>query len=365
MEQNFLRGERAFSKLQKILQQAGCKKVFLICGNSFDRLPVAEKVRNALPSCVRFSGFGPNPRYENICEAVRMFCDMNCDGILAVGGGSAMDVAKCVKLFCRMDQREDFLTQKYRDNGIPLIVLPTTAGTGSESTHFAVLYRNGQKLSAADRGILPGYVMLIPEVLASLPLYQKKCTLLDALCQGIESWWSVNSTEESISYARKAVETILQQQEAYLNAGGREECRVIQEAANLAGRAINLTKTSAPHAMSYKLTSLYGLPHGHAVALCLPEVWEYMLCHLEHCVDPRGSRYLRQIFSDMEKSTGGIQRFRGLLLELGMGPPEAVSDADLQILAASVNSERLKNNPVLLDGEALYGLYKKALGGNG
>jgi len=78
----------------------------------------------------------------------------------------------------------------------------------------------------------------------------------------------------------------------------------IMDSANYAGRAINITQTTGPHAMSYKLTSLYHLPHGHAVAICLPKVWEYMLCHMDKCVDQRGIDYLTATFSEISALMG-------------------------------------------------------------
>ena len=110
-----------------------------------------------------------------------------------------MDVAKCIKLAVLSKEGNDAIipplvnTQVEIDGTkIPFIAIPTTAGTGSESTHNAVMYYQGAKQTVTNDGILPDYALLEPSVLKSLPLYQKKCTMMDALCQGIESWWSVN-----------------------------------------------------------------------------------------------------------------------------------------------------------------------------
>ena len=143
---------------------------------------------------VHFTGFTPNPLYEQVEEGVRCFLQNGCRAIVAVGGGSAMDVAKCVKLFCRMDPAVNYLHQEKRDTGVPLYALPTTAGTGSEATRHAVIYYQGEKQSVSHPSIVPDAAVLLPEMLRSLPLYQKKCTLLDALCQAIESWWSKSAT---------------------------------------------------------------------------------------------------------------------------------------------------------------------------
>lgn len=337
-----------FSQLLQILSG---KKVFLVCGKSFDRLGLDPG-----PDVVRFSGFAPNPVYADICRAVKLFRETGCDAILAVGGGSAMDVAKCVKLFSAMDPAEHYLRQQFRDTGILLAAVPTTAGTGSESTRHAVIYDQGEKQSVSHPSIVPDYACLIPEVLRDLPLYQKKCTLLDALGQAVESWWSVSSTDESIAYSRKAITLIRDNWQGYIRSG--ENAGEILLAANYAGRAINITATTAAHAMSYKLTGLYGLPHGHAVALCLAQVWEYMLGDVD-CTDSRGMDRLRQVFRELPID---LDWYQDLLMQLEMFRPHGENrEKELEILVSSVNPLRLKNNPARLDEVTLKALYERIL----
>ena len=208
--------------------------------------------------------------------------------------------------------------------------------------------------------IIPNYVVLDSSVLKTLPLYQKKCTMLDALCQGIESWWSVNSTDESKEYAKQAVGMIVKNMDAYL-AGSDKSAEQIMLAANLSGRAINITQTTAPHAMSYKLTSMYKLPHGHAVAVCLPEVWEYMLANTDKCVDGRGKEYLKTTFDEIAKIITPVI-FREVLQKLEMKYPiSKEKENDLNILTNSVNLVRLKNNPVKLENGVIRSLYERIL----
>lgn len=341
--------------LTKILRG---RKLLLVCGGSFDRLDIAPGIR-ALDS-VRFSEFAPNPVYEDVCKGVDLFRSSGCDAILAVGGGSAIDVAKCIKLFCRMDPAVSYLTQTFRDTGILLAAIPTTAGTGSESTYHAVIYYRGEKQSVSHPSLVPDYACLVSSVLKDLPLYQKKCTMLDALCQAIESWWSVSSTDESIGYSRRAISLIMDHWQPYLLENSGEAARQILLAANLAGRAINITATTAAHAMSYKLTSLYGIPHGHAVAICLPEVWAAILRQDALCSDPRGKAHLECVLSDLSLTP---DEFRNLLDKLGMKYPVSQNKAeDLDTLAASVNPGRLRNNPVFLDTNTLRAMYERIVG---
>lgn len=333
----------------------GSSKVLLVCDSSFPYLNIKEEIERMPVPYVKFDQFTPNPLYEDVCKGVDLFNITKCDTILAVGGGSSIDVAKCIKLYCKMQKDRLYLEQEYEDTGVKLIAIPTTAGTGSESTRYAVVYYDGKKQSVTHDSIVPNVAILEPKVLKTLPLYQKKCTMLDALCQGIESWWSVNSTDESKGYSKIAVETIMKWWREYIFENTDEAAEHIMEAANYAGRAICITQTTAPHAFSYKITSLYGLPHGHAVAVCLPVIWEYMLGNIDKCVDSRGVQYLNSVFALISCAMGfsspmdAIVYFRKMMEEMEMVRTISTGkSSDIEILSKSVNTVRLKNNPVYL-----------------
>ena len=350
---------------------AGATKVFVVSDSSFPFLNIKNDIENMGYPHVMFSDFTPNPLYEQVCKGIDLFHITKCDTILAVGGGSAIDVAKCIKLAVLAEEGNSaiippLVSQRLPIDGskIPFIAIPTTAGTGSESTHNGVMYYEGAKQTVTNDGVLPDYAILEPSVLKTLPLYQKKCTMMDALCQGIESWWSVNSTEESYEYSRKAIELIMANWRKYIFENDDEAAAQIMLAANYGGRAINITQTTAPHAMSYKITSLYKLPHGHAVAVCLPEVWKYMIEHPEECIDKRGSEYLMGVFNEIARSMGvstpvdAITLFREMMKEMELGNPVSENrEADLETLASSVNLVRLKNNPIILEQDSISSLY--------
>lgn len=357
-------------EIPEILRQLKVKKYMLVCDSGFKFIEGHEIFELSDIPYIKFDSFTSNPLYSDVCNGVDIFNAEGCEAIVAVGGGSAIDVAKCIKLFCRLERNTDFLSQFYSENDLTLFAVPTTAGTGSESTRFAVIYKDGIKQSVHDFSIIPNYAFLDANVLKSLPLYQKKCTLLDALCQGIESWWSVNSNEESKRYSKIALETILKYAHAYIFDNSLEAAENIMLAANYAGRAINITQTTAPHAMSYKISSLCHIPHGHAVAICLPAVWEFMLNHMGLCIDARGKNYLHDIFLDIGKvfevqtAEEAIRSFKDFLLELNTVSPSIEKKEDIALLAQSVNPVRLNNNPVKLDERALYELYVKIFSPN-
>ncbi len=345
----------------------GSSKILLVVDSSFPFLNIKENIDAINVPVVIFDKFTSNPLYEDVCKGVELFNSEKCDTILAVGGGSSLDVAKCIKLYCKMSNDKLYLEQEYNDTGIKLVAIPTTAGTGSESTRYAVIYYDGKKQSVTHNSIIPDIAILEPKVLKTLPLYQKKCTMLDALCQGIESWWSVNSTDESKKLSKQAVETIIKWWHEYIFENTDESAKNIMEAANFAGQAICITQTTAPHAFSYKLTSLYGLPHGHAVAICLPEIWQYMVTHLDKCIDVRGLEYLSSTFIQIASSMNcesvqeAISAYCSIMNDMEMERDLEYSDQKLNILSSSVNPIRLKNNPVSLDEETIKDIYSKVL----
>lgn len=359
--------------LPKVIESTA--NVFLVCDSSYPFLNIKDNIEDMGKSHVLFDGFTPNPLYEQVCKGIDLFQKNKCDSILAVGGGSAIDVAKCIKLAVLAKEGNSAiippLVSKHLlidSTRIPFVAIPTTAGTGSESTHNAVMYYEGEKQTVTNDGILPDYAILEPSVLKTLPLYQKKCTMMDALCQGIESWWSVNSTIESYEYSRKTIELIIANWRKYIYENNDEAAAQIMLAANYGGRAINITATTAAHAMSYKITSMYRLPHGHAVAVCLPAVWKYMIGHLDHCIDNRGWNYLEKIFNEISSALGysspvdAIEGFETMMKEMELKQPTAGDrETELNVLSKSVNPVRLKNNPIQIDQGAAKVLYNSIL----
>ena len=380
-----------YSELDDYIKGLKAKKILLVCGASirflkydayFDNLKNTSDIE-----VIRFSDFAPNPQYESVVKGVELFREKKCNAIIAVGGGSVMDVAKCIKLFSNKDldnEYDSYLNKKIIPNDVRLIVLPTTAGTGSEATQFAVIYNDGDKKSVDSYSLMPQAVIMDSTVLKSLPTYQKKAALLDALCHAMESYWSVNSSEESKEYSKQAIGLILGNINEYLetdiidpsktalNAGGDNIIREglpdcydnMQKAAYLAGKAINITRTTAGHAMCYKLTTLYGIAHGHAAALCVAKLFPYMVFHTEDCADKRGTKYLDCMFNELAKIMGcetvseACELFECLLKKLELTIP-VVSEKDYGILAKSVNAERLNNNPVMLYDSTIEMLYHK------
>lgn len=361
--------------LPQVLKSIGCKRLFLVVDASYPYLNIKGDIESLdLTEIVKFSDFTPNPLYEQVCEGLKLLEESQYDAILAVGGGSTIDVAKCIKLAALSKEGATALIPplvsqrvSIECSELPLVAIPTTAGTGSESTHNAVIYYEGAKQTVTNDGILPDFAILESSVLYTLPIYQKKCTMMDAFCQGIESWWSVNSTDESRGYSKKTVELVIAHWRQYIFDNDPKATRQIMLAANYSGRAINIAQTTAAHAMSYKITSLFKLPHGHAVAVCLPEIWKYMLEHPEKCKDERGRSHVETVFNHIAEAMGAasphdaIKTFYAMMEAMNLGHPTADCDRQsiLETLSRSVNPIRLKNNPIELDESTILALYQE------
>ena len=357
------------SQLNKLLEKYQIKKYLLVCGNSFEQLSIKKFFVNCKIPFAKFTSFTSNPKYEEVCAGIEQLRSNECNGVIAIGGGSAIDVAKCIKVFSSLDYNKNYLEQQIVGGEMPLFVLPTTAGTGSEVTQFAVIYNKGSKVSVDSPFLLPDVIFREPSVLQKLPLFQKKCTVMDSLCHAIESWWSINSTKKSISYSKKAIKKILANMKIYFSNNADEKCFTeMFDASNLAGKAINITRTTAAHAMCYKLTSLYDIPHGNAAILCLPKIWKYMNSNLDKCIDNRGGDYLKNTLNKISKtlkckdSEESVRCLEKIIEDLELRQPRIKNNEDIKILTESVNLQRLKNNPVILDSTAIENIYKEILG---
>ena len=345
MGQTFIEG---IEGLEPLLKKLGINKVFLVCDSSFQFLNIKETIENIPIEKVVFNQFLPNPLHDDVDKGRKMFLKEQCDCIVAVGGGSSLDVAKCIKIDS--------------NTNVSLIAIPTTAGTGSESTKHIVVYRNGRKESLGSDLAIPNYVIFEPKVLKTLPIYQKKCTMLDALCQGIESYWSINANSETRKLSKRAIELIVANKDKYILENDDFAAAKIMEGANYSGQAINLTQTTAAHAMSYKITSMYKIPHGHAVALCLPEVWEMML-------HSNPSKEQVRIFEEIASNLGcktaceAISSFKTMLDSYDMSNPNNLGNREEEIkeLSTSVNPIRLKNNPIQFSYEQIVDMYERIL----
>lgn len=353
MIQKVKRGRGSLSYVRDMMEKLGMTKPLVVCGNTL--APVFYE--KALPEgeCVRFSGYHPNPAWEDCAAGAALYRENGCDGIVSLGGGSAMDTAKSIKALLLTGNEEKAKNCEFPDVKLPHIAIPATAGTGSEATQFAVMYFGGKKHTLTHPALLPDGVILDASLLDTLPEYHKKASALDALCQGMESYWAKATTEDSQVDAYLAIIGVLDNVRAYL-AGDPHAADEMLEAAYRGGRAIQVSRTTAAHAMSYGIAGHFGIAHGHACMLTLPWLWEAMLNNED--VLP----ILMDLAQKMRLGSELVvpRLLTGIMIDLGMEAPDMPDDATLDALTETVNPARLGNHPAPLDKADLKRIYRCA-----
>lgn len=325
-------GVGEISKLAGIVRELMPQKVLLVTGKrSYMMSGAAKPVADALTGreVMQYTDFSALPLDEDVQKGVKAYTAFDPDLVIAVGGGHVIDMAKSI----------NFLAGKK-----PLVALPTTAGTGSESTQFSVVYKDGLKTSLESPDILPTYAIVDPNLAMSVPKDVALPSALDALCQAIESYWSKKATDESREYARQALELIWPHIVPAIEKRDSRAIEALAIGAHMAGKAINISKTTACHAFSYGLTYHFGVPHGIAVALFLPGVWVY-----------NSFTYPDQSITE-EEINALLRRF-GITNLSSFG----VTAADIPSLAAEVNAERLGNNPRAISEKDILHFYSEIL----
>lgn len=323
-----------------------------------------EIFKNEDVCVVEWSDFMENPRLEEVYLGVRLLRESRATAIVACGGGSVLDMAKLVRLACAYDGND--LTGKLPDdisNLLPLFALPTTSGTGCESTPFAVCYKNGKKYSVAHPNILPDYAFIYPPFTYTTPPYLTACSGFDALAQAIEAYWNVNATPESDHYSEEAIALLWNNLYKAVNMPTDEVRDAMSLGAHLAGEAIAMTKTTAPHAFSYAFTTQLKFPHGHAVALTFPyfaelnmELFKYRSLHPKIQVDTYAVK-MEHLQSMLGLPAEGLKNQMYSFIEslgLNLNLP---AHTDVQWLLSQVNLQRLGNNPVIVEEQEMKELF--------
>lgn len=253
------------------------KNGLLIATPHFRDSPVAKKIivcsQHRISGC--FSDLGPDPTVEQVDACAQVLREGKFDFAVALGGGSALDCAKAACTACRgtVSVREALHGEReLPKEHIPLLAIPTTAGTGSEVTKVAVLSdrESGQKIPLQSETFYPDAAIIDPELTLSVPPYITACTGMDVLSHALEGFWSKHHQPICDALAQRAAHLVFTHLlECYQNSDNLQAREAMCEASVLAGIAFATPKTSGPHACSYPLSAVYHLPHGEACALTL------------------------------------------------------------------------------------------------
>jgi alcohol dehydrogenase len=377
MQTEFI-GKNSLKNIKKIISDLDAKKILLVTGKvSYKKSGSEEKLIQYLGDAVikRFFDFEPNPNIKDVLVGINIISTFKPDLVIAVGGGSVIDIAKLINIFAVHVAKEkeiyEFVNESssVKHPGLPLIAIPTTSGTGSEATHFAVVYIGNKKYSFAHEYVLPNFSIIDPSLSYSNPAYIKACSGFDALSQAIESFWAVGSTEESRSYSREAIKIILSSIEMAVLESDKKSMDRMSLAANLAGKAINISKTTAAHAVSYPITKFLDIPHGHAVALTLGSFFVINSYYSESQLnDSRGIQYFDNISKellnlfDCSRSEQVSQRLNQIMTNIGLEANLksifSKKNIDYELIKKEINLERLNNNPVKVNSSQIEDLFK-------
>ncbi|MDV3429177.1 MAG: iron-containing alcohol dehydrogenase [Bacillota bacterium] len=280
-----LEGENSTSLLPALIKSKGINSVLVVTDKGITSLGLMNNLLKGLNDekikYIIYDKTVPNPTIDNIEEALQVYKRKDCQGIIAFGGGSSMDCAKGVG--ARIAKPNKTIPQmkgvlKVRKKLPPLFAIPTTAGTGSETTIAAVVTnsKTHEKYAVNDTSLIPHYAVLDPLLTVKLPPHITSTTGIDALTHAVEAYIGRSNTEETKKESRMAVKLIFENVfEAYSNGTNIEARANMQKASFLAGLAFTRAYVGYVHAVAHTLGGFYSIPHGLANAIILPYVLEY------------------------------------------------------------------------------------------
>lgn len=262
------------------LEARGCGSVLMVTSPSVAKLPGTKRLLGALEeagiACTVYDRTVPNPTTDTVEEALDLYRQGNCQAIIGVGGGSSLDCAKAVGVRAVLPRKplsKAAGVLKVRRPLPPLAAVPTTAGTGSETTIAAVITdaRTRHKYAISDFPLIPAYAVLDPEMTLSLPPHLTASTGMDALTHAVEAFIGRSTTRDTREDALAAVELIFQNLErAYRDSSDLEARRALLTASYRAGCAFTKSYVGYVHAVAHSLGGAYNVAHGYANAVILP-----------------------------------------------------------------------------------------------
>ena len=368
-------GEYARKEIAKEINKRHFTKALLVTDKDLMNCGVVQKIEEVLLANMTpyeiDDEVKPNPTIENVKQGLEIFRNSGSDFILAVGGGSVIDTAKAIAVVATNPQNEDVVSlegvNQSTNAPIPLIAVPTTAGTGSETTMDYVITNTleKRKMACMDSKVVPVAAIVDTEIMASLPLKLTAATAMDALTHAIESYLSLGAFSFSEMLSLKAVNLIADNFLKVIadpsDLAIRKELAIAQY---MAGMSFTNVGLGIVHSMAHPLSAFYDIPHGVANALILPYVLEYnaeacsaKMIELAKAFDPA--------FSGDEKASTKycVERIRQFNEAAGL--PQVLSEIgvkeeDYDALAESAYADAATpDNPRKVSVEILKLLYQK------
>jgi alcohol dehydrogenase class IV len=349
--------------IKKFISDTSFKKIFILCGKKSLVSSGAEKFLDKEFKNKEIKIFKKKneiPTLDELIEIIKQIRNFKPNLILAIGGGTVIDYAKIANVVDIRPDLSDLIvnyTYPLKDKYTKLAVIPTTAGSGAEVTSNAVIYVNGIKHSFESNLLIPDNFFLIPEFLISAPNKIKASAGFDAIAQALESLVSKKSNDQSVEYASKSLSISTNSYISFLNDPNLKNATEMCIAANLAGKAINISKTTAPHATSYPFTSLFNISHGHAVGLFFEKFFKFNYINLDksRVLFDLKKRFdlIFDIFdvTDIDNFNSKISSIKKQAnLEDDMKILNIDLDKNIEKIISGVNLLRLGNNPIDING---------------
>ena len=353
--------------IKKFLSDSNLKKIYILCGKKSFFISGAEKYfKDKFNDKEKkiFYKSSEIPIFDELVKIIKDIKNFKPDLILAVGGGAVIDYAKIANVVDIIPNLADLIVNysyPFKKKYTKLAVIPTTAGSGAEVTSNAVIYVDGIKHSFESDLLIPDFFFLVPEFLVTAPNKIKASAGFDAIAQALESLVSKKSNNQSVEYATKSLNIALKSYISFLINPNLKNAAEMSVASNLAGKAINISKTTAPHAVSYPFTSLFNVSHGHAVALFFEKFFEFNYNNLDksETVFDLKKRFdlIFKIFgvkeiNEFNSKISLIKREANLIDNLRLLNINVKKSSD--DIIKGINLLRLGNNPVRIDGKNIF-----------
>lgn len=349
--------------IKDIVKELECENGLLVSDPYFAESGLADSIVAESEGTLTgiFSQISPNPDVTEVDACAAQIRENGYGFLVALGGGSALDCAKAAASICLTQDS----IRKYHGTGVampqehlPLIAVPTTAGTGSEVTCVSVLtdHENGKKSPIVSNAFYPAVAVIDPELTYSMPPKVTASTGIDVLCHALEGFWSKGHQPVCDSLALHACTLVFSYLERAWSDGTDAEAREkMAEASVIAGMAFTLPKTTASHACSFPLTNIYHIPHGEACGLTI----DYFARINASVENGRLETFVRKLgFTDVDDMATQIHAMKermGLrndLKDLQLG------EKQLEELVCISRHPNLYNNPVEITDEMLWEMYR-------
>ena len=370
-------GENSRENLVNEIKSRGFSKVLLVSDNDLIEAGVTKKVEDILiesgMSYAMFSDIKQNPTIKNVLDGVNACKESNADVIVAVGGGSSIDTAKGISIVMTNPDRADIRSlnglSNTKNRGLPLIALPTTAGTAAEVTiNYVITDEERQiKMVCVDPNSIPILSIVDSALMESMPKSLAAATGMDALTHAVEGYITLGHNEMSDMFHMKAIQMIFENLSKAVNNKDKKAIENMGLAQYIAGMGFSNVGLGIVHSMAHQLGAVYDTPHGIANALLLPVVMEY---NGEVCYE-RFREILLALGYDVKNDSKEdviskfVNKIKELSNEVGINmtiKDYGVKEEDLESLANKAMEDPCKpGNPREVTKEGFIELYKKAM----